>query len=428
MAATPTASTAISVRETGYAQGSSWWDQTWAESTPELVWPLSVQVYDRMRRQDAQVASVLRAVTLPVRRTRWWLDGSGCDERVVQLVSEDLGLPVKGVSDVPPAAGRGRSRFSWSEHLRMALISLPIGHMFFEQVYRIDDAGLARLRKLGPRMPRTIAKIDVESDGGLKSITQHAPTWTTGATKPPQPIPVSRLVAYVNEREGGDWRGQSLLRAAYKDWLLKDRMLRVQAQTIERNGLGVPLYTGAENEEDLSAGRKLAEQYRSGETAGAAVPHGATLKAQGVEGELPDAEKVIRYYDEQIARAVLAHFLNLGTQTGSWALGSTFADFFTLSLQAVGEDVATTATHHVVEDLVDVNFGEDEPAPRIVFDEIGGQAAAVARAVEMLVASGVIRPDRDLEEFMRTALGLPPKGLTGQPGDPPRSPADEDAA
>ena len=51
----------------GYASDSSsgWWAATEDEATPELRWPLSVGVYDRMRRQDAQVASVLRAVTLP---------------------------------------------------------------------------------------------------------------------------------------------------------------------------------------------------------------------------------------------------------------------------------------------------------------------------------------------------------------------------
>jgi hypothetical protein len=61
----------------------------------------------------------------------------------------------------------------------------------------------------------------------------------------------------------------------------------------------------------------------------------------------------VRYFDEQIARAVLAHFLNLGTQTGSWALGSTFADFFVSSLQATAQQVADTATQHIVEDWVD---------------------------------------------------------------------------
>jgi hypothetical protein len=57
--------------------------------------------------------------------------------------------------------------------------------------------------------------------------------------------------------------------------------------------------------------------------------------AEGCDGTLPSTDEPIRYHDEQIARAVLAHFLNLGTETGSWALGSTFANFFTDSLNAV---------------------------------------------------------------------------------------------
>ena len=79
----------------GYASDSSsgWWAATEDEATPELRWPLSVGVYDRMRRQDAQVASVLRAVTLPVLRTPWRIDPAGARDEVVQRVHQDLGLP-----------------------------------------------------------------------------------------------------------------------------------------------------------------------------------------------------------------------------------------------------------------------------------------------------------------------------------------------
>jgi hypothetical protein len=129
----------------------------------------------------------------------------------------------------------------------------------------------------------------------------------------------------------------------------------------------------------------------------------------GVEGDLPDADKPIRYHDEQIARAVLAHFLNLGTQTGSWALGSTFADFFVLALQALAEELADIATMHIVEDLVDWNWGIDEAAPAIVFDEIGSQHTATAQALKLLVDAGILFPDRTVEEAIRQMFGLPPK-------------------
>jgi hypothetical protein len=407
------------VKEIGYAQAVNynWWLYE-DETTPELIWPQSNSVYDSMRRTDSQVASVLRAVNLPVRRTPWRIDPAGARPRVVKFVADDLGLPIvgKGVRKPPP---RVKDKFSWAEHLRLALLELVFGHMFFEQVYRVaDDGSVAHLRKLAPRMPKTIERIDVAPDGGLISIKQ----WWTKTDTAPQPIPVDRLVAYVHDREGGNWLGQSILRPAYKNWLIKDRLLRVQAQTIERNGMGIPLYRAAETETDLSAGLGMATSWRAGEAAGSAVPFGADLVLRGVEGTLPDADPAIRYHDEQIARAVLAHFLNLGTQTGSWALGATFADFFVFSLQTLAQQIADVTTQHVIEDLVDINFGPEEPAPKLVFDEIGSQQAATAQALKLLVDAGVIHPDQILEETSRQQYGLPPADpatATEPPGQQP---------
>ena len=391
-------------------------DETF-ETNPDLMWPKSLNVYDKMRREDAQVGSVLRAVTLPIRSAAWVIDPNGAREEVVEFVATNLGLNVKGKDPIQPLRTRGR--FSWGEHLRLALLELVYGHSFFEQVYRIEG-DRAHLAKLAWRPPRTISDIKVARDGGLISIVQDGILGLGdggGVT-----IPVSRLVAYVNDREGGNWLGQSLLRPAYKNWLLKDRMLRAQALTVERNGLGVPVYTGAPVPESATgterdaweksekeAGLKLATGFRAGEAAGASIPHGATLELKGVTGKLPDTDQPIRYHDEQIARAVLAHFLNLGTETGSWALGSTFANFFTDSLNAVAEHVAEVTQQHVVEDLVDINWGETEPAPRIIVDPIGSEQPATAEAIAALVDAGIIRPDEPLEAFMRSAYGLPVK-------------------
>lgn len=244
---------------------------------------------------------------------------------------------------------------------------------------------------------------------------------------------VDRLVVYVNEREGGNWLGQSFLRPAYKFWMLKDRMLRIQAQTIDRNGLGVPIYTASQlhdsiraeerialEKQELATGLEIAKKFRSGEHAGAAIPNSATLRLAGVDGKLPDPMPVIKYYDEQIARAVLAHFLNLGgdQSTGSYALGDTFADFFVSSLQATAMNLADVATSHVVEDLVDLNWGPQEPAPKIVWDEIGSHQAATADAIKSLLDAGALTPDQSLETFLRERYGLPQTTTT--------TPADEE--
>lgn len=389
----------VPVREIGYARqqsASAWWASAELETTPELRWPLSVGIYERMRRQDAQVGAVLRALFMPIRRTRWGLDQDDASDEVARVVSADLGLPLNGAARVPTV--RNRDRFSWRQHLVEALLHLVFGHMPFEQQYREDPEGLYRLRKLGARLPSTLSAINVARDGGLISIQQH------GVDKP---IPVNRLVMYVNEREGGDWLGKSLLRSAYGPWLIKDRMFRVWAQTIERNGMGVPIYEAGEGETSLDAGQALATGFRSGENAGGAIPNGAKLTLTGVTGELPDAERIVRYADEQIGRSVLAHFLNLNAQGGSYALASVQADTFTESLQALAEYIAEVATQHIVEDIVDINFGPDVPAPRVTFQEIGSRNQITAAALKMLIESGALTPGPELQRFVRENYGIP---------------------
>lgn len=391
------------------------------EANPALRWPQLLDVYGQMR-LDAQVKSTLLAVALPVRRANWALDATGCRREVVEVVSQDLDLPIRGEAPVP-SANRRRGRFSWQEHLRLAQLEDVFGHSVFEQVGDIED-GLWRLKKLAWRPHRTISNWKVAKDGGLVHIEQYGGK---------EPIPVEHLVVYVRDREGGNWVGNSLLRAGYKNWLLKDRMMRAQALTVERNGLGIPVYTGAPLPEgvEMSAaeveawhaaqrdeGLKLAKGLRAGENAGVSIPAGAKLELMGVSGKLPDTDGPIRYHDEQIARAVLAHFLNLGTETGSWALGSTFADFFASSLQASALHLADVTQQHVIDDMVDLNWGESEPAPRLVFDEIGASSPATAEAIKSLVDAGVIRPDRSLEEYLRQRYKLPVKDAPAAGGAP----------
>lgn len=409
---------AVPVTEIGATNihGESWWAVDW-EQTPELTWPLSLKVFDAMDSQDSQVFSVMQAVRLPVLRTQWRINPAGARDEVVRHVATDLGLPIVGEETAEPQL-RTKGRFSWREHLQNAVLCLRYGHMYFEQIYRITD-GRARLRKLAPRMPHSLSKINVATDGGLESIeqwpAQNRPNMINfmGVSNPV--IPVSRLVAYVYGKEGANWLGRSLLRPAYKNWVIKDRLLRVQAQSMDRNGMGIPVYTAPPGENDLTEGKKLASSVRAGDTAGAAIAAEANLRLMGVEGQLPDIDKAIRYHDEQIARLALAHFLTLGGQTGSWALGSSFMDFFVMSLQTIGELLQTTVQAHVVEDLVDINWGENEPCPQLEFEEIGSHQQATAQALKMLVDAGIIFPDRTLEQFLRSTYGLPGKDTPPPP-------------
>lgn len=379
------------------------WDPS--EFTPELAWPLSISVYDKMRRQDAQTKGVLNAVTLPIRRANWRLDPNDAPDNVVAAIAADLGLDANG----PVNRRRRRQRFDWTDHTRLALLALPYGHSIFEKVGEIGADGLWHLTRLEERLPATIAKINVARNGDLLGVEQY-PSGLVGDTGIGLPMPADRLVFYSHEREGGLWQGQSILRSSYKNWLLKDRLIRADTMKHERNGMGVPIAEAPEHATDKAIERMhdVVTRWRAGEVSGAAVPPGWKIRLVGVEGTLPDTLASVRYHDEQIAQETLAMFMKLGSSaTGSRALGEEFIDLFMLSLQTVADELANTFNEQQIEMWVDWNWGEDVPAPRVVVDPIGADTDITAEAIKALLESGALTADPALEEYLRSRYRLP---------------------
>lgn len=415
--------------EIGYVngQGKDWqvWDES--EQVPELQWPDAIEVYRRMARGDARVASVLKAIRLPIQSAGWRIDPNGARREVVEFVARNLALPIEGDGPLPKTRTKGR--FSWKQHVQQALLMLQYGHSFFEQVYRIDDNDRTWLHKLAPRPQRTISKISVELDGGLHSIEQSPPSSPLAGfgTTTVKPIPVSALVAYVNDPEAGDWLGSSLLRPAYKHWILKDEFMRVQAGTAKRNGMGIPVGTAASDTDaaEVTKMKELASGLRGGMASGVGLARGQDLKLLGVSGNLPDMQQAIEYQDKSIALAALAHFLNLD-KGGSYSLASVLNDTFDQSVQAVAEALCDTANAHVVEDLVDLNFGPDEPAPLIMFDEIGSRQDATAASMALLRNAGLLDDDDMVKIAVRQSLRIPLK--QNDTDDDQSSPTEGDGA
>jgi hypothetical protein len=403
------------------------------EEVLDLTWPAAIRTYDRIRRSDGKAASSIRAMFGPILASDWRIHPRNARDEVVQLVAEDLGLPI--LDDKATVPDRTRDRFDWRFYARHALLSRVYGFMPFEQVYRLDEtSGLYRIRKIAPRMPHTLTYdgIRVDADGGLVGIVQQSAGRVRGETF----IDRDSLVMHTHDREGYDWRGQSILRPIYRDYVLKDHYHRIAAIHIDRNGAGIPIYTDpdpavigeAKVDAAAEAGQKLAESYRAGESAGGRIPYSAQLAIKGVEGAIPEILAYIRYHDEQIAGSMLEMFSSLpSAPNGSRALGTSLVDFFVRSLNAHALDVATITTNHVVEDLVDANWGPEEPAPSVMCAEIGADQQLTATALMQLINAKAITPDAALEKHLRRIFHLPPL-LPPLETDPPADVVDDPAA
>jgi hypothetical protein len=392
---------------TGASTAAARWglDDT-TEHVSDLQWPNSVVTYSRMR-NDPTIGSVLAAYVHPIMRAPWHVDPRGAAPDVVQLVADSLGLPVLGQSDEPgPARNRG---VRWRRHLRLALQQLVYGHYGFEPAYEYAD-GRVLLTGLPERLPSTITQIDTNTDGTLKAVRQSRDPGLTVASADDVVIPADRLLWYTHDREGDAWWGRSMLRACFGHWLIKQDTVRVAATGIRRWSAGIPVMEPLPGTNPTTAqvteAARLAQSARAGDGAGAALP-GWTLRIKGVEGTLPDPMPLLRYLDEQMARAALASVLDLGaTPNGSRALGGTFADLLAMAQQAVGDAIAETATELAVR-LTDFNAGDTAAAPAIVVGDVAASRRVLAESVAQLVSAGAVTLDDGLEGWIRESFDLP---------------------
>ena len=394
---------------------------------PDVMWPQSVETYTRIQ-TDAQVKGLLLATTLPIRRFLWEIDPNGAKPEVVEHVASSLNLPIRG-QDPPPI--RRRNRFSWPKHLAHALRCLAYGHYYFEQVYDYSDPrkggdGRFRLRKLGTRPPRTIVNILQDPDGGLRAIEQatgiNASSGLTASLEGVR-LDVSRLLAYVwDSEDDGDWVGRSMLRPCFRNWLIKDRLLRVDATKHERNAMGIPWFqvdpnASAPQIENLA---EVAKKMRAGEESGGAGP--GKLELKGVDGNLPDTIGSVRYHDQQMSRAFLLLFFELGTsETGSRALGGELIDWYPQGQDAIADHIRDTFQEHQIEDEVEINWGPEEQPPALVYTRLEGTEPSI-EDLALAVEKGLIAVDEELHSYIVRKLKLPsgtalpePATESGQP-------------
>lgn len=385
------------------------------ELVPDVAWPTSVQTYQQMRR-DPKLTAILDGYGLQLRRAQWQLDGTGCRPEVVDLVADDMDLPVKGADRNGAARTRG---VSWHEHLRSALTMLVFGHSGFELEAAIVE-GRARLVGLWDRPQHTIHTIHVEPRRGtFNGISQilGKVAWDEPEIRP------ERLAWYAHQREGAQWFGTALIRPAFAPWLLKREMQRVLATSSRRFGMGVPTVewapTATPTPQQFSEAQKAVTASRVGDQSGMTMPPGALLRLVGMSGGTPDTLAFIKWLDQQMSISVLMQHLDLGqTETGARALGQAFIDLWTLALEAIGEEVADVATRQVAARVAGWNWGTDEPVPRVVVSGVGSRREVTAESLKLLLDSGALSFDPGLEEWVRREYRLPAR-TTPRPAQVP---------
>lgn len=389
----------------------------------ELQFPTSLATFDKMR-ADPQIAGVLEAIAQPVLNAEWDLDTRGVDENVVEFVRTELGLP----SETNPHADIEHQGVNILEHIAEATDTmLWAGFFAAEQTYTVAPptpaqqglnlpAEVRHLRKLAPRPPRTIERIETERDGGLKAIVQTP----LNPTDDDIVIPVKQLVFYSHKKLGAAWEGQSVLRPVYRPWAMKDMYLRLDLAAVDRHSSGY--WRGKTNDK----GRRdelfqALANLRNGDESTIVHDPDDEVELISVNGQLINIVERLNYLDQEIGKSALAMFLDLGHDNGARSLGETHLRVFYTKVKALAAYIARTITTHVIRDLVRLNFPEGTAYPRLTPGDLVAQQGTSAETLKALMDSGALTYDRGLEDHVRARHGMP--ALPTPPEDDPDAPA-----
>lgn len=387
------------------------------EFNPDLQFPRSIEVYDEMRRSDATVEAILEAIKMPLLAAEWFIRKGSEDKRdveVAEFVHDNLFNFV-----------------DWNCWLSEQLGYLDFGFWYSEKIWEIlpDDhpkyPGAVVWKRFASRIPaahylwttkdranyvdghpagvtQRVIGVSDESQGDEKKASENQPT-----------IPWNKLILFTRRREGNNFEGISVLRAAYKHWFFKNLLYKVSLISAERFGAGIPYAKHKKGMGD-AAKTKLDEMLKNMKSNEQSYARFSTdVEEWGIKTPDGDPKSAaindgINHHDRKIYDAILAGFLNLSTgDGGSNALSKDQSSFFLKALQSTADYIISVMNKHIKE-LVDKNYQNVVNYPTLQVNDIG--VISMDEAITSIVAATgaeILQLNSDDEVAIRKMLKLP---------------------
>jgi hypothetical protein len=361
------------------------------EFLQELKGKKAIQKYREMRDNNAIVGSIMYAVEQTLRDVK--IDVVPADDS--EAAKEDAVFLKSVIEDMD---------HSLDDHISEALSYLTYGFSWFEVVYkrRAGDVrspkknskyedGRIGVKKIAIRAPWTVETFQVDqSTGEILGMYQEA-VWG----KPIKMIPVEKSLYYRTTSLNNDPSGRSVLRNAYVSYTYLNKIQGYEAIAIERELHGVPVgrmpaeYLSADATTDQAALRgqfeRILRDLKNNEQGYALLPSDLYVDADGkptnqrlMDVELItangsrsiDIDPVVKRYQHDIARSLMAEFLMLGSGSGSYALSKTKTDLFLRSLESYINTIVDVLNKQLVERLWQLNGLNWATMPKLVAGDV----------------------------------------------------------
>lgn len=361
------------------------------EFLQELRGKKAIQKYREMRDNNAIVGSIMYAVEQTLRDVK--IEVKPADDSAV--AKQEAAFLQSVLDDMD---------HSLDDHISEALSYLTYGFSWFEVVYkrRAGDTvspkknskyedGRIGIKKIAIRAPWTVEQFEVDPNTGeILGMYQEA-AWG----KRPAMIPVEKSVYYRTTSLNNDPSGRSVLRNAYVSYTYLNKIQSYEAIAIERELHGVPIgrmpaeYLSADATTDQANLRgqfdRILRDLKNNEQGYALLPSDLYVDADGkptnqrlMDVELItangsrsiDIDPVVKRYQHDIARSLMAEFLMLGSGSGSYALSKTKTDLFLRSLESYINTIVDVLNKQLVERLWQLNGLDWSTMPKLVAGDV----------------------------------------------------------
>lgn len=412
------------------------------EFLPQLAGRAGARTYREMGDNDPVAGALLYAITMLIRQTPWTTqpaDDSDAGQKAAEFAESLLTDMVSPMSSVMSEVctmfqfGYAPMEIVWKKRQGMEVAD--------HRMRSWHDDGLWGVSALALRSQMTVMKWDMDEWGHWTGVVQQADG------HPMVTIPRERLALFRTQSVMDNPEGRSILRNAYRPWFLKKRIEEIEGIGLERDLAGYPVVrmpmrfmqrgASADEEHLFQAYKDLASKIRRDASEGVVLPSDQKdgkylfdlqLLTSGGQRQF-DTTKIVDRYDRRIATSVLADFIFLGQgATGSFALSSDKTALFATAVGGFLQAIADVLNREVLARCWALNGLPWELMPTWVPGDLEKPdlAALGAFITAMAGAGAPLFPDRDLENSLRKAAGLPPAPEDGPEVDPEAEPDEED--
>lgn len=241
----------------------------------------------------------------------------------------------------------------------------------------------------------------------------------------PVKIPTKKTIIYSHNRLFGNPYGRSACRRIYKNWLLKDAVLKMWATALDRFGTPLlaavvpdmmvqdPDYPDDPNKQisALDYVMRVLNNIQNQTVLGFHKGTDAKALTQGGSGVGEAFDKAIAYFNKMIMRGVLLPSLLLeeGRKGGSYALGSAHFDAFLIMTQNIFRQLVEALVDQLIRVLIQLNFGPQQNygtfEDRLKSEE---DIQKLANVFHVLLTDGFLTPEAEEDwQHVRRKTGLP---------------------